>query len=188
MPVFVWVKTGCGVCSRWAVRWWRSSSSSRCCARCLITELRPAALDELGIRPAVEALVARTRATSGIDIELRMDLRHAGDRGELQLEPQFATTVYRFVQEALTNVVNHANAERVSVDILEAGPDLAVTVRDDGSGFGPKDRRDGGFGLIGMDERVSLVGGRLEIDSAPGHGTTVRARLPLRDAARRGPA
>jgi signal transduction histidine kinase len=144
----------------------------------LITELRPAALDELGIRPALEALVQRTRATSGIDVELRMDLARIND--EIQLEPELATTVYRLVQEALTNAVKHANADRVSVEILEAGPDLTVTVRDDGSGFGRENREDGGFGLIGMDERVSLVGGRLEIESVPGEGTTVRAWLPAR--------
>jgi signal transduction histidine kinase len=144
----------------------------------LITELRPAALDELGIRPAVEALVERTRATSGIEVDLRMP----GAPEAMQLEPELATTVYRLVQEALTNAVKHANAESVSVEILERGPELTVKVRDDGSGFGPEDQRDGGFGLIGMEERVSLVGGRLEIDSVSGEGTTVRAWLPARHA------
>jgi signal transduction histidine kinase len=148
----------------------------------LITELRPAALDELGIRPALEALAQRTRATSGIEVELRMDLAAGGGPGETELEPEVATTVYRLVQESLTNAVKHANADRVNVEILEAGPELTVTVRDDGSGFGPEERKDGGFGLIGMEERVALVGGRLEIDSDPGQGTTVRARLPLRNA------
>jgi signal transduction histidine kinase len=148
----------------------------------LITELRPAALDELGIRPALEALVERTRATSGIDVELRMDLVDDGGRGGRQLDTEVATTVYRLVQESLTNAVKHANPGSVSVEILETGPDLAVTVRDDGSGFGPEDREGGGFGLIGMEERVSLVGGRLEIDSTPGRGTTVRAWLPARHA------
>jgi signal transduction histidine kinase len=147
----------------------------------LITELRPAALDELGLRPALEALIERTRATSGIEVELRMDLAPRGP-GQTQLESEVATTVYRVVQESLTNAVKHANADRVNVEIQETGPDLIVAVRDDGAGFGPEDREDGGFGLIGMDERVSLVGGRLEIDSAPGRGTTVRARLPARHA------
>jgi signal transduction histidine kinase len=143
----------------------------------LITELRPAALDELGLRPALEALVERTRATSGVDVELRVDLA-----GKRQLDPEVATTVYRLVQEALTNAAKHANADTVNVEILETASDLSVMVRDDGSGFGPEDRKDGGFGLIGMDERVSLVGGRLDLDSAPGRGTTVRARLPARHA------
>jgi len=147
----------------------------------LITELRPAALDELGLSPALEALIERTRATSGIEVELRMDLAASGP-GQTPLDSEVATTVYRLVQESLTNAVKHANADRVTVEIQETGPDLIVAVRDDGAGFGPEDREDGGFGLIGMDERVSLVGGRLEIDSAPGRGTTVRARLPARHA------
>ena len=146
----------------------------------LITELRPAALDELGVKPALEALVERTRATSGIDVELRVDLPGTADVAGTALESETATAVYRLVQEALTNAVKHANADRVSVEVVEAGPELTVTVRDDGSGFGREARRDGGFGLIGMDERVSLVGGRLEIESAPGLGTTVRAWLPAR--------
>ena len=148
----------------------------------LITELRPAALDELGLRPALEALVERTRATSGIEVELRVDLAAANGPAEPQLDAEVATTVYRLVQESLTNAVKHSGADTVSVEILETGPDLSVTVRDDGSGFGPEDRKDGGFGLIGMDERVSLVGGRVEIESAPDRGTTVRAWLPARHA------
>ena len=148
----------------------------------LITELRPAALDELGLRPALEALVERTRATSGIEVELRVDLAAANGPAGPQLDAEVATTVYRLVQESLTNAVKHSGADTVSVEILETGPDLSVTVRDDGSGFGPEDRKDGGFGLIGMDERVSLVGGRVEIESAPDRGTTVRAWLPARHA------
>ena len=148
----------------------------------LITELRPAALDELGLRPALEALVERTRATSGLDVELRIELVEIRGQGETRLDTEVSTTVYRLVQESLTNAVKHANPDRVSVEILETGPDLTVMVRDDGSGFEQEDRGDGGFGLIGMDERVSLVGGRLEIDSAPGRGTTVRASLPARRA------
>jgi signal transduction histidine kinase len=146
----------------------------------LITELRPAALDELGVRPALEALIERTRATSGIDVELRIDLADSGELAATRLELETATTVYRLVQEALTNAVKHAAADRMSVEIVEAGPELTVTVRDHGSGFHPAAQQSGGFGLLGMEERVSLVGGRLEIDSAPGRGTTVRAWLPAR--------
>jgi signal transduction histidine kinase len=148
----------------------------------LITELRPAALDELGLRPALEALVDRTRATSGIDVELRVELAGIDGPDPTPLDAEVTTTVYRLVQESLTNAVKHANADAVRVEILQAGPDLSVMVRDDGTGFAPEGRKDGGFGLIGMEERVSLVRGRLEIDSAPGRGTTVRARLPARHA------
>jgi signal transduction histidine kinase len=146
----------------------------------LITELRPAALDELGLEPAVEALAERTSATSGLQVDARIDLDDADGRSETRLEPEVATAVYRLVQEALTNVVKHADADRVIVEIVEQGTKLSVTVHDDGSGFDPKQRKNGGFGLIGMNERVELVGGRLEIDSRPGGGTTVRAWLPVR--------
>ena len=146
----------------------------------LITELRPAALDELGLEPAVEALAERTSATSGLQVDARIDLAAAEWRSETRLEPEVATAVYRLVQEALTNVVKHANADRVTIEIAEQGTKLSVTVQDDGSGFDPKQRKNGGFGLIGMNERVELVGGRLEIDSRPGGGTTVRAWLPVR--------
>jgi signal transduction histidine kinase len=146
----------------------------------LITELRPAALDELGLEPAVEALAERTSATSGLQVDARIDLDDADGRSETRLEPEVATAVYRLVQEALTNVVKHADADRVIVEIVEQGTKLSVTVHDDGSGFDPKQRKNGGFGLIGMNERVELVGGRLDIDSRPGGGTTVRAWLPVR--------
>jgi signal transduction histidine kinase len=148
----------------------------------LITELRPAALDELGLRPALETLVQRTRATSGIDVELQVELGGLDGPRQTRLDAEVATTVYRLVQESLTNAVKHSGADRVSVEVRGTGTDLSVTVRDDGSGFGPQDRGDGGFGLVGMEERVSLVGGRLDLDSAPGRGTTVRARLPARGA------
>ena len=148
----------------------------------LITELRPAALDELGLKPAVEALLERTAATSGLRVESSIDLAYAAGRAGTRLEPELATVVYRLVQEALTNAVKHAEAETLSVEISERDAEVAVSVRDDGTGFGRERLRDGGFGLIGMEERVQLVGGRLEIDSSPGGGTAVRAWLPARHA------
>ena len=148
----------------------------------LITELRPAALDELGLKPAVEALLERTAATSGLRVESSIDLAYAEGRTGTRLEPELATVVYRLVQEALTNAVKHAEAETLTVEISERDAEVAVSVRDDGTGFGREGLRDGGFGLIGMEERVQLVGGRLEIDSTPGTGTAVRAWLPARHA------
>ena len=73
--------------------------------------------------------------------------------------------------------MKHAQAERIQVEVMEAGGSVHLTVRDDGNGFDPS-RTDGGFGLIGMQERVELVGGRLSIESARGRGTEVRAELP----------
>ena len=91
---------------------------------------------------------------------------------------EIETALYRIVQEALTNVVKHAHAEHVEIEIAEDDR-LTVTVRDDGSGFDTGARNEG-FGLVGMRERMALVGGEISIDSAPGEGTTVRATLPSR--------
>ena len=142
----------------------------------LITELRPAALDELGVQPAVEALVERTRALADAAVELDVSL------GPGRQAPQVESTIYRIVQEALNNAVKHADARRVGVRIVEDTDQVEVEVRDDGAGFEPGSgfnaAHQGGFGLVGMRERVSLVGGRLQIESRPGQGTAVRARIP----------
>jgi signal transduction histidine kinase len=143
----------------------------------LITDLRPAALDELGIKPAVEALVARTAATTGLDVEARIDLAYDSGRAPTRLTGEIESTVYRLVQEALTNAVKHAGAQRAWVEIVEDASTVTVAVSDDGGGFDPE-RANGGFGLVGMRERVELVDGRLLIDSARGRGTVIRAELP----------
>lgn len=148
----------------------------------LIAELRPATLDQLGITPAVEALVARTAATSGLDIETRIDLSYGSGRATTRLDPEIENTVYRLVQEALTNAVKHAEAEHASVEILEADSKVNVKVTDDGSGFETSSPTSG-FGLVGMRERVELVDGRLVVDSRAGSGTTIRAELPARRTA-----
>jgi signal transduction histidine kinase len=145
----------------------------------LITELRPAALDELGVEPAVRALLERTAATSGLEMDARIDLAHPSGRSSTRLEPEVTTTIYRLVQEALTNATKHAGAERVTVEIVEEGPTVTVAISDDGSGFERADVSRG-FGLVGMEERVALVGGTLVVDSKPGSGTRVRAELPAR--------
>jgi signal transduction histidine kinase len=146
--------------------------------RALITELRPAALDELGLGPAIEALAERSSATSGLEIHTEVSLvpRHGStpDRVASELD----STVYRLVQEALTNVVKHARAERVDLCVNAGDGKLVVIVHDDGVGFDP-DSMTSGFGLTGMRERVAIVGGSLEVASAPGRGTEVRAELPL---------
>jgi signal transduction histidine kinase len=138
--------------------------------RTLITELRPAALDEIGLAPAIESLGQRLAAVEGLEVDVNVEV---GGRLDAELE----TTVYRLVQEALTNVAKHANAESVRVRVTRADDLVAVAVGDDGRGFDPQARADG-FGVIGMRERVALAHGRLEIDSAPGR-TVVRADLPL---------
>jgi len=145
--------------------------------RAIITELRPAALDELGLRTAIEALLERHREQSGFEIERELQLPVPATGGE-RLPADIEIAAYRLVQEALTNVAKHARAEHVRVAIGEHGGDLAIEVGDDGEGFDPASV-DGGFGLGGMRERVALAGGSLRIDSGE-QGTKLTARLPLR--------
>jgi len=147
--------------------------------RMLITELRPAALDELGLQPAIESLASRVAAVEGLEVETEVALGTEDER----LAPELETAVYRLVQEALTNVVKHAGASRVAIEIVAHGGHVDVAVRDDGGGFDPTLPRDG-FGITGMRERVGLADGTLTIDSAPGEGTTVSARLQRVNAAR----
>jgi len=140
--------------------------------RMLITELRPAALDELGLQPAIESLASRVAAVEGLEVETEVSLGGEGER----LAPELETAVYRLVQEALTNVVKHAGANRVTIEIVAADGHVEVIIADDGAGFDTEAPREG-FGITGMRERVGLVDGTLAIASGPGEGTTVRATL-----------
>ncbi len=145
--------------------------------RSMITELRPAALDQLGLEPAVLALLDRVRA-GGLAVDARVDLNYEhGTAGE-RLTADVETAAYRILQEALTNVSKHGAATQVAVELVEDDSRLSITVSDDGVGFDPAIRPEG-FGLAGMSERVELLGGRLSIESATGQGTTVRALLPI---------
>jgi two-component system, NarL family, sensor histidine kinase DevS len=142
--------------------------------RSIIAELRPAALDELGLPAAIEALVEHQAETSGLRIgaEVHLEDRRAGDRLDSELE----AGIYRLIQEALTNVVKHAHASSVQIAVQEHDSLIAVELRDDGVGFDPAVVGTG-FGLLGMRERVRIAGGTLEISSGP-EGTLVHARLP----------
>jgi signal transduction histidine kinase len=145
--------------------------------RSIITELRPAALDELGLRTAIEALLDRHREQNGFHIDGELAL--PGPSGpEARLAGELETTVYRLVQEALTNVVKHARADKVRVAVSESAGELSVEVQDDGVGFDPDSARHG-FGLAGMRERANLAGGTLSVESGE-RGTVVKARLPAR--------
>lgn len=144
--------------------------------RSLITELRPAALDELGLRPALEALFRRTRTTHGLDVATTVELEYEATTVETRMEPDVEIAIYRIVQESLTNAAKHAGADSVDVVIVERGGEVEIAVRDDGRGF-DLDAPTGGFGLTGIRERVSLAGGRLEIISSE-HGTAVLASVP----------
>jgi signal transduction histidine kinase len=145
--------------------------------RAIITELRPAALDELGLRVAIEALLDRHREQSGFQIESELALS-ASSPGEERLDGDLETTVYRMVQEALTNVAKHARAEHVRVAVNAAEGELRIEVQDDGVGF-ELDSAEQGFGLAGMQERAALAGGTLTLDSGA-QGTLLTACLPTR--------
>jgi two-component system sensor histidine kinase UhpB len=142
--------------------------------RSMIAELRPPALDELGLGPALTSLAQRTSTTTGLDV--RSDIDVGADR---RLTADIETIVYRIVQESLTNVAKHANAAIVELSVRCAEHDLHISVSDDGVGFAAEGERGGGFGLAGMRERVGLAGGELSVLRGTDAGTVVRARLPL---------
>jgi two-component system, NarL family, sensor histidine kinase DevS len=144
--------------------------------RALITDLRPAALDELGVEAAVEALAARTRR-HGIEVDVNIDLAFEGKRDRSRHTPELEIALYRIVQEALSNAAKHGRAGRAVVEIHEDTTTLHLSVRDDGAGFDLAAKTDG-FGLQGMRERAQLLEGTLRIDSEPGAGTVVQAKIP----------
>jgi signal transduction histidine kinase len=141
--------------------------------RRLAVELRPAVLDDFGLVPALERLTDAVAEQSDIRVDFHSAL------GELRLPSEVETTLYRVVQESLTNIVKHANAHNVSVSIARRGPTVAAVIEDDGAGFDQRAVREEGVGLLGMRERLSFVDGRLEIESRPGAGTTIVAEVPL---------
>jgi signal transduction histidine kinase len=143
--------------------------------RGIISDLRPALLDDLGLVPAIEALLDRRR-DAGLDVSSEISLPDAADL-RAALSPELETTVYRLVQESMTNVVKHADATAVHVCVSLQNDRLVVDVSDDGRGFDPE-ARTAGFGLAGMRERVYLAGGELEVTPGDG-GTTVRCTLPV---------
>ncbi|HKD95875.1 MAG TPA: GAF domain-containing protein [Gaiellaceae bacterium] len=141
--------------------------------RRLAVELRPAVLDDFGLVPALERLTDAFAEQSDVRIDFHSAL------GEKRLPSEVETTLYRVVQESLTNIVKHANAHHVSVSIARRASTAAAVIEDDGDGFDPRAVREDGVGLLGMRERLSFVDGRLEIESRPGAGTTIVAEVPL---------
>jgi two-component system sensor histidine kinase UhpB len=137
-------------------------------------DLRPSALEDLGLSTAVKALVDRFRSTSQVAATLKMP-------PELpSLDRDFETAIYRFVQEALTNVSRHAGARKVLVEVEQDADRLRVLVEDDGRGFVLQDALSGTrLGLAGMLERARVLGGSLTIDSTAGNGTRLNLALPM---------
>jgi signal transduction histidine kinase len=146
--------------------------------RSLITDLRPVALDQLGVAAAIE-LLADGVETPGFEVQTRLDFAFEQGRAEERLDDERETAIYRIVQEALNNTVKHAGAAHAWVEIVEDEDrgDVRIAIRDDGGGFDPNGESPG-YGLSGMRERVELLGGSIELRSAPGKGTEIHAMVP----------
>lgn len=143
----------------------------------LTSRLRPAALDEVRLPEALAQYIEEWSERTGIEADF-----HFGPQVAPRLTANAESAVYRVIQEALTNVVKHAQARRVSVVVTRRGQQITVIIEDDGCGFEVSaDRCSGGFGLVGMQERLSALGGELDIESSPGGGTTLYARIPVEE-------
>jgi signal transduction histidine kinase len=141
--------------------------------RRLAVELRPTALDDFGLVAALERLTASFAEQTGISVDFQTAL------ADERLPEEVETALYRIVQESLTNVVKHARARRVSILLARKEGAIKAVVEDDGQGFDPDVQDGDGFGLVGMRERLALLGGRLMVESSSGAGTTIAAEVPV---------
>jgi signal transduction histidine kinase len=142
--------------------------------RMLAHDLRPPGLDAFGLNVALEGLCR--------DFSVRTSMPIEYEGSELpQLPASLNLSLYRFTQEAFTNIAKHAEANKVSVRLIQSGDSLQLLIADDGKGFAydPDDHTWFGIGLVSMQERITLLQGTLAIDSAPGRGTRLTARVPL---------
>ena len=138
--------------------------------------LRPSVLDDLGLAPAVEALLRGMARRQQVQATLQQD-------GPVpRLDPATEVAAFRIIQEALTNVARHADARRCTVRLSSDGRSLTLGIDDDGRGFDPTAIGRAGVGLIGLRERVAERGGTLQLITAPGQGTRLTVRLPVADA------
>jgi signal transduction histidine kinase len=141
--------------------------------RDLIAELRPAALDDLGLGPAIESLAKRQAAIGEFSVAVDLELN-----GHERMAPDTENVIYRIVQESLSNVVKHADAAQVALSVRQLARRVEIEVRDDGHGF-EQEKAQEGFGIAGMRERATLAGGRLSVTSGHAQPTRVNAVLPL---------
>jgi signal transduction histidine kinase len=152
--------------------------------RDLSLDLRPSLLDDLGLIAALRWYGARQARHAGVAFHF------TGRLPEERLPAVLETTCFRVAQEALTNVVRHAQAQHVWMDVQLIDATLRLTIRDDGIGFDPhtahtRARYGHSFGLLGMRERVAIAGGTIAMTSTPGQGTTVVARFPTQTTERK---
>lgn len=132
--------------------------------------LRPSMLDDLGLVPALHWQARETSRRTGIDVHV------TAAEEDLELPDEHRTTIYRVVQEALQNAARHSQAREVEIVVQRHGASLRILVRDNGVGFDPATTR--GLGLLGMQERIGLLGGVFQIESARAHGTVLRMEIP----------
>jgi signal transduction histidine kinase len=142
--------------------------------RRLAVELRPKVLDDFGLLPALERLTQGFAEHTGISVDLEASA--LTERPPVEVE----TAIYRIVQESLTNVVKHAQAQSVSVVVTRSDGRIKAVIEDDGTGFEPETISDGGIGLLGMRERIELLDGSLTVESSERSGTTVAVEVPVR--------
>lgn len=133
--------------------------------------LRPSMLDDLGLLPALQWQAREVSKRSGVRVKV------AAEQISEALPEELKTCVYRLVQEALHNCVQHSEAHTVRVTVRQEQARILLSIQDDGKGFHAQQER--GLGLLGMEERVSHLGGSFSVDSEPGHGTVLRIVLPL---------
>ncbi|HEX5450214.1 MAG TPA: GAF domain-containing sensor histidine kinase [Gaiellaceae bacterium] len=140
--------------------------------RALAVELRPSSLDDFGLLPALERLASTLAEASGINVSVESTLP------DERLQPETETALYRFVQEALTNVTKHSGATTATIVLATRDGGVSAVVEDDGRGFDPQEVRSEALGIIGMQERLALLGGTLAIESSTS-GTSMIAFVPL---------
>jgi len=145
----------------------------------VIRDLRPSVLDDLGLVPALNAQVRDFESRTGVRIDFEVKGR------KRRIRPDLETIIFRIAQEALTNIAKHAEAEAVNVRLTIKPSSMKLTIADDGRGFDADEvlyrnvSQRSAWGLLGIQERVALVGGFCSIESEPGKGTTIRATIPL---------
>jgi len=152
--------------------------------RQLAYDMRPPQLDQLGLEEAVHSLVERQRAATGLDIKC-----HFNGLLNRRFSPAIESASYRITQEALSNATRHARASSILVAVEASQRALTVMIRDDGTGFDARSlarrvAKTSSLGLVSMDERATLAGGRLSVDSDAGQGTIIRATFPVKPAPR----
>ncbi len=144
-------------------------------------ELRPSILDDLGLLPAIRSHARSFKERTGISVNIQ------GTQSVEQLDAEMKTVLYRVLQEGLNNVVKHANANSIEIDLKKEERAISLTIVDDGSGFDPDELADikpgsGGLGLRGIRERLELVGGNFNLESNLGSGTVLRVWIPYGEA------